>query len=269
MNPVFLSSIVALGVLGLTFGAILAIASRKFAIEVDPRIEELTEILPGANCGGCGYPGCAGYGEAVVTKGESITLCGPGGPETAGNIAQILGVEAQEMVPKIAVVQCGGSHNNARQKYEYDGIKDCNVATLLGGGSKACEFGCLGLGSCVEACPYDAMAMRDDGLPMVFEDKCTGCGLCVTACPKGIMELITATQKVYVACVSHLRAKEVKAVCSVGCTGCGLCANPKFTPSGVVTMNREINLPIIPGKWDDYETAVEKCPTQCFVVREM
>lgn len=267
MNPVILSSVIGLGALGLTFGAILALASKKFAVEVDPRIEEINEVLPAANCGACGYPGCIGYAEAIVTRGESTTLCNPGGNETVAAIASILGIEAEEMIPQIAVVRCGGTHEAAKAKYIYEGIKDCNVATLLGGGAKACEYGCLGLGSCVESCPYDAMAMRDDGLPMVFEEKCTGCGICVTTCPKGIMELIPATQKIYVACVSPKRAKEVKAVCSVGCTGCGLCANPKFTPSGKVKM--ENNIPVIPPDWEDYETSVEKCPTQCFVVRQV
>jgi Na+-translocating ferredoxin:NAD+ oxidoreductase subunit B len=267
MNPIFISSVIGLGLLGLTFGTILAIASKKFAVDVDPRIEKINEALPAANCGGCGYPGCAGYAEAIVTKDESTTLCSPGGKDVVEDIAQILGIEAEEIVPQIAVVRCGGNHEAAKAKYIYDGIKDCNVATLLGGGSKACEYGCLGLGSCVDACPYGAMTMRDDGLPTVFIDKCTGCGICVSTCPKGIMELIPETQKIFVACVSKKRAKEVKAVCSVGCTGCGLCANPKFTPSGVVKM--EDNLPILPSDWEDWQTAVEKCPTKCFAVRDV
>ena len=143
MNPIFLSSVIGLGVLGLTFGAILAFAAKKFAVEVDPRIEEITDVLPAANCGGCGYPGCAGYAEAVVLKNESTTLCSPGGPDTVENMAKILGIEAEEMIPQIAVVRCGGTHESAIAKYDYDGIQDCNVATLLGGGSKACELGCL------------------------------------------------------------------------------------------------------------------------------
>ncbi len=267
MNPVFLSSVIGLGILGLTFGAILAIAAKKFAVDVDPRIEAINEELPAANCGGCGYPGCVGYAEALVVKSESTTLCSPGGVETVEAIAKILGIEAEEMIPQIAIVRCGGTFEAAKSKYIYDGIRDCNVAELLGGGSKACEYGCLGLGSCVVSCPYDAMVMREDGLPKVFEDKCTGCGLCVTACPKGIMELIPENQEIFVGCVSQKRAKEVKAVCSVGCTGCGLCANPKFTPSEKVTM--ENNLPVIPPDWEDYDTSVEKCPTKCFVVRKV
>jgi electron transport complex protein RnfB len=267
MNPVLLASVIGLGGLGITFGAILAFAAKKLAVEVDPRIEQLEEILPGANCGACGYPGCAGYAEAVVTKDEKITLCSPGGQETVEKIARIMGKEAEEMIPMVAVVRCGGSVDKAKSKYIYEGIEDCNVANLLSGGSKACEYGCLGLGTCVKACPYDAMAMRDDGLPMVFEDKCTGCGICVEVCPKGIMELIPRTQKVYVACVSRDRGKDVKAVCSVGCTGCTLCANPKFTPSGKVKMDN--NLPVVPPDWEDYETAVAKCPAKCFVVRDV
>ena len=121
MNPIFLSSIIGLGFLGLTFGAILAIASKKFAVEVDPRIEQITEALPAANCGGCGYPGCAGYAEAIVMKDESTTLCSPGGKDTVEEIANILGIEAEEMIPQIAIVRCGGNHEVAKAKYIYDG----------------------------------------------------------------------------------------------------------------------------------------------------
>ncbi len=266
MNPVLVTSVVGLGALGATFGLILAFAAKKFAVQVDPRIEELEEILPGANCGGCGYPGCAAYAEAVV-KGEDITKCGPGGQETVDRIAEIMGLEVSKMVPKVAIVRCRGGDNEAKHKYVYEGIQDCNAAVLLDGGSKACEYGCLGLGSCVAACPFDAMAMGDNRIPIVFEDKCTGCGLCVEACPKGIMELVPINQTVYVACVSPLRGKDIKNVCSVGCTGCTLCANPKFTPSGKVKM--ENNLPNIPPDWFDYKLAVEKCPTKCLIVREI
>ena len=269
MNPIIIASIIGLGGLGLFFGATLAYASKKFAVEVDPRVEEIDEILPQANCGGCGYPSCSAYAEAVVKGDAPPNLCVVGGQPVAERVASILGVQAEKVEEKIAVVKCGGGYDEAKRKYIYEGIKDCNVAAQLGGGDKACEYGCLGLGSCVEACPYDAMAMNDNGLPVVFDEKCTGCGLCVEACPKGIMQLIPKSQKVYVACVSHDRGKAVTSVCSVGCTGCGLCANPKFTPSGLVKMDREINLPVIPVNWPDYETAVAKCPTKSFVLREV
>ncbi len=265
MNIQVLTALITLGSLGLLFGIILAIASKVFFVKKDARVEKIDGILPQANCGGCGYPGCAAYAEAVVAGDVDIDKCAPGGPETIIKIAEIMGKEATAAEPKIAVVRCQGSHENAKNKFEYTGIKDCNAAVLVSGGHKACEYGCLGFGSCVAACPFDAMAMQENGLPIVFEEKCTGCGNCVEACPKGIMELIPVSQKVYLGCINPGRAKEVKAVCSVGCTGCTLCSKPKITPSGVIKM--ENNLPVVPPVWEDWQMAVEKCPTGSFVVR--
>ena len=265
MNPILLASLISLGGLGLVFGALLAFASKIFSVKVDPRVEQIAEILPNANCGACGYAGCTAFAEAVA-RGEAATnLCIPGGASVAHSIAEIMGVEAKEVTKRVAVVRCGGGKNEAVAKYVYEGLTDCHAAELLGGGSKACKYGCLGLGSCVSACPYDAIAMSDDGLPVVFEEKCIGCGLCAQACPRGIIEMIPITQKVYVACVSHDRGKNVKAVCSVGCTGCTLCASPKFVPSGKVKI--EDNLPTVSSDWEDFSAAVEKCPAKCFVVR--
>lgn len=269
MDIVIISSIVGIGSLGLLFGASLAYASKKFAVEVDPKIEEIIQKLPGANCGGCGYPGCSGYAEAIVKSGAAMTLCSPGGDAVIQNIADIMGVEAIASGEKmVAVVQCRGDNEKAPKRFRYAGITNCHAAQILMGGDKACVYGCLGLGTCVESCPFGAMRMRDNGLPMVNEKKCTACGMCVTACPRGIMKLIPISQKVFIGCVSQNKGKAVKQVCSVGCTGCTLCANPKTTPSGSIKMNG--NLPeIVNIKADDLMTAVEKCPTKSFVVREL
>jgi electron transport complex protein RnfB len=268
MDIVVISSILGIGGLGLLFGASLAYASKKFAVEVDPKIEEILEKLPGANCGGCGYPGCSGYAEAVVKSGASMTLCAPGGQAVIQDIANILGVEAADMGEKmVAVVQCRGDNEKAPKRFHYAGITNCQAAQILMGGDKACVYGCLGLGTCVESCPFGAMRMGEDGLPIVIEEKCTACGNCVSACPRGIMKLIPVSQKVFLGCVSQDKGKAVKQVCKVGCTGCTLCANPKTTPSGSIQMKG--NLPeIVDIKADDLMTAVEKCPTKSFVVRE-
>jgi Na+-translocating ferredoxin:NAD+ oxidoreductase RNF subunit RnfB len=260
-----ISALITLGGLGLLFGAVLAYASKIFHVEKDPRIEQVNEILPQANCGGCGYPGCLNYAEAVVVDEADITLCAPGGDETISKIAQIIGVEAETKNPMVAVVQCQGAHDIAKDKFLYEGIADCNAEDLILRGHKVCEYGCLGHGSCVKACPFDAMAMLDNGLPTVFEDKCTACGICVETCPKGIMQLIPRSQKVFLGCVNQNAGKSVRQACSVGCIGCGLCAKPNVTPSGKIEM--EDNLPIVPADWEDYETAVNKCPTKSFVVR--
>lgn len=267
MNVQLITGIVTLSGLGILFGIILAVASKVFHVEKDPRVEKIDSILPQANCGGCGYPGCAGYAEAVVRGEASIDKCAPGGQETVEQIAEILGVEATASEPKVAVVRCQGSRDKAKDKYEYHGVEDCNAAVLLANGSKACIYGCLGLGSCVKACPFDAMYMQENGLPFVIEEKCTACGNCVEACPKGIMELIPRSQEVFLGCVNQDRGKAVKDVCSVGCTGCTLCTKPKITPSGKLVM--ENNMPKIPSDWTDWENAVLKCPAKSFVVRDV
>jgi Na+-translocating ferredoxin:NAD+ oxidoreductase RNF subunit RnfB len=254
-----------LGGLGLLFGAILAYASRIFYVEKDPRIDTINESLPQANCGGCGYPGCFSYAEAIVKEDTSITLCAPGGEEVIDEIAQILGVEAEAINPMVAVVRCQGSHDLAKDKFKYEGIADCTAETIIHGGHKACEYGCLGHGTCVKACPFDAMAMLDTGLPTVFEDKCTACGICVEVCPKGIMELIPRSQKVFLGCINQNSGKPVREVCKVGCIACGLCAKPNITPSGKIEMKD--NNPDVPADWEDFNMAVKRCPTKSFVVR--
>ena len=265
----FWASVIGLGFLGLLFGSCLAVASKKFAVKIDPRVETVIETLPGTNCGACGYPGCNAYAEAVVQGKVKTNLCTPGGQEVASELAKILGQEAAEVdEPKVAVVQCKGGNNEAKQKFIYQGIEDCHAAELIDGGSKACKYGCLGYGTCVRACPFDAMAMNENGLPIVFEEKCTGCGVCVTVCPRDIMALVPVSQKVYLRCVSQDRGKKVKNVCSVGCTGCTLCANPKVTPSGSIKM--EGFLPVIVDiHADDLAKAVEKCPSNSFGTRDM
>jgi len=267
MDIVVISSILGIGSLGLFFGASLAYASKKFAVEVDPKIEEIIEKLPGANCGGCGYPGCSGYAEAVVKSGASMTLCSPGGDAVIQDIANIMGVKAVEAGEKmVAVVQCRGDNEKAPKRFHYAGITNCHAAQIIMGGDKACIYGCLGLGTCVESCPFGAMKMGEAGLPIVDEDKCTACGMCVSACPRGIMKLIPVSQQVFIGCVSQDKGKAVKQVCKVGCTGCTLCSKPKITPSGSIEMKG--NLPeIVDIKAGDLMNAVQKCPTKSFVVR--
>lgn len=267
MDPMFLYSIIALGGLGLLFGVGLAVASKKFAVEVDPKIEQIIEVLPGANCGACGSPGCAAYADAVASGAVAANKCTPGGAEVAEKVAQIMGITTVETEePKVAVVRCQGSKDKAIDKYIYQGIEDCNAAVLVDGGHKACGYGCLGFGSCVKACPFDAMYMKEDGLPFVIEDKCTACGLCVIACPKGIMELIPRSQDVFLGCVSQDKAKAVKSVCSVGCWACKICTTPKVTPEGAIVM--EGNLPEIKDiNSKDLFTAFKKCPSKSYVVR--
>jgi RnfABCDGE-type electron transport complex B subunit len=259
------AALISLGGIGLAFGLILALASKVFYVEVDPRIDQVEGVLPGAQCGACGQPGCSPYAEAVVKGEMEPNLCKPGGPSVARAVAEILGVEVGEITPMVAVTRCKGGLREAIQRAEYDGIEECNAAALVSGGPKGCVYGCLGFASCVVACPFDAMAMSDNGLPVVFEEKCTGCGSCVAPCPRGIMELVPRDQQVYLGCVSQDRGKDVKAVCNVGCQGCKACTKPKWTPSGKVTMQG--NIPVIANDWEDFNTAIAKCPGKAFMVR--
>lgn len=269
MDSTIIASVVGLGGMGLVFGALLAYASRIFHVDIDPRIEQVMEVLPGANCGGCGYPGCSGYAEAVVKGEAEINLCAPGGADVVAQIASILGKEdAGTGVAMVAAVQCRGGNEEAATRFIYQGILDCTAAQMIASGFKDCTYGCLGLGNCVKACPFDALRMTSNGLPEVDEDKCTACGLCVKVCPRNIMTLIPKTQRIFVGCVSRDRGKSVKVACKVGCIGCTRCANPKVTPSGSIRMDN--NLPqIINPDADDLQSAVESCPTKSFSIRRV
>ena len=262
MSPLFIYTLVTLGGVGFILGALLAFASKKFAVEVNPQVEAVIEALPGANCGGCGYPGCAVYAESVVFKGVDSTLCAPGGQDVIHNISEIMGLEKTEAVRKVAYLHCAGSKEKAKDKYIYDGIKDCRKAVLIGGGPKACGYGCIGYGSCVKVCQFDALSMGDDGLPVVDMAACTGCGACVRECPLNLFHLHTDDTRIYLACSSHDKGKVAKSVCSVGCIGCGICV--KVTDGDDIEMND--NLPVI-----NYASSINlvvanyKCPTKSYI----
>lgn len=264
------SAIIVMGSLGLLFGAGLAVASKIFAVQKDPRAEQIEAVLPGANCGACGAPGCSGYAEGVVEGKYGVSGCPVGGAAVAQQVAAIMGLEAGDVMPQVAVVCCRGDHENAVNRAQYEGVQDCKAASLIDNGAKGCVYGCLGLGTCVKACLFDALVMQDNGLPRVIEGKCTGCGACVKACPRGIMALIPANQEVYLACVSKDFGKAVKAVCKVGCIGCSMCAKETVTPHEIIVMDGK--LPVV--RYDkvqdpstDLNNAVAKCPSKTFVVR--
>ncbi|MFC1726373.1 RnfABCDGE type electron transport complex subunit B [candidate division KSB1 bacterium] len=259
-----LAAVLAIGGLAFIFGAVLSYASKIFAVKIDERVEKISEILPGANCGGCGAPGCSAYAELVVKGTLPIDACAPGGSAVASLIAGILGQGPVEVIEKRAVVKCSGSHENAVLKYEYYGIESCKSAVLIDEGPKACKYACVGFGDCVSSCPFDAMYMMDNALPFVIEEKCTACGNCVDACPRNIMDILPKSEVIFVGCMSQGRAKEVKSACKVGCTGCSLCAQEKITPGEAITMNG--NLPELHYDKDhEFENAVAKCPSKIFV----
>ena len=243
--------------IGGALGLLLFVASRAFAVKVDPRIEKIGAALPGVNCGGCGYAGCSGYAEAVVNEGAAVDLCAPGGADCARAVAEVMGVEFGGADRKVSVLACRGTREHAGDKYEYFGVNDCRAAALLHDGPKACRYGCLGLGSCVAACPFDALVMDEDGLPHVIEELCTACGKCVTVCPRDLFTLRSEKQTVLVACSSHDPGKVVNKACKVGCIACRKCEKTcKFDAIHVVD-----GLPVI-----DYEkckncaACVKACP---------
>ncbi|MGQ9778967.1 MAG: RnfABCDGE type electron transport complex subunit B [Bacillota bacterium] len=252
-----LTSLLLLGGLGALFGLLLAFAAKKFAVEADPRIDEIEKILPGANCGACGYPGCRGAAEAIVEGRAPITVCPVGKAAVAEKIGAVMGVAVEANVPKKAVVLCRGGREDCPDRFVYRGVPDCRAAHRLAGGPKACEYGCLGLGTCVAACPFGAIRLNEQGLPEIGPE-CTGCGLCVRACPRGIITLIPADRKVAViACRNRRRGAEVRKICRVGCLGCGLCA--RNCPEKAIAIVE--NLAVIdPEKCTGCGLCLEKCP---------
>ena len=253
-----LKAIILLGGLGLIFGAILAYASKKFAVEVDEREEKILEVLPGANCGGCGFPGCGGLAAAIVKGDAPVNGCPVGGPSVAEKIGKIMGVSSSSEQRKVAAVKCSGTCEKAREKYEYQGIKDCRVAASLIGGSKSCNAGCLGFGTCVSACKFDAIKI-EYGIAVVDEEKCVNCGKCMEVCPKMLIVEKPAVKEVFVKCNSHEFGKAVKINCSAGCIGCGACV--KACPVEAITLDNKLAV-IDQEKCIGCKVCVEKCPTK-------
>lgn len=228
MSSTVLITIISLSSLGLIAAVILYFVAQKFKVFEDPRIDQVEEALPAANCGGCGFAGCRNFAEALV-KAETFDglNCPVGGAETMAKVAQILGKVAPEVEPRVAVVRCNGTPEFRARTTIYDGASDCTIAHNLYGGETGCAYGCLGLGECVEACDFEAMYMdKESGLPRIIDDKCVACGACVEACPRNIIELrkkAKKDRKIYVSCVNEDKGGPARKACKVACIGCGKC----------------------------------------------
>ena len=255
------SSIIVLGVIGLASAVILYFVAQKFKVEEDTRIDEVAELLPGANCGGCGYPGCRGFAEACV-KADSLEnmLCPVGGLPVMCKVSEFLGHAVCQATPKIAVVRCNGSCANRPRTNKFDGAKNCKIATQLYAGETNCSYGCLGFGDCAAACQFDAIKINTEtGIPEVDEEKCTACGACVKACPKKVIELRNKGVKgrrVFVSCINKDKGGVARKACSAACIGCGKCQ--KVCPFGAIKV--ENNLAYI-----DFELcrSCRKCVNEC------
>ena len=229
MTTTIIWTIVILAGLGLLLSLVLFFVAKKFKVEEDPRIDEVEKVMPGANCGGCGFAGCRAFADAAV-KAPNLdnNYCPVGGNEVMKKVAAILGYEVKEKAPMVAVVRCNGSCANRPTVNVYDGDRSCKVKAALYAGDTACQFGCLGCGDCVEACQFGALSMDSEtGLPVVDESKCTACGACVKACPKAIIELRNKGprgMREYVSCVNKDKGPAAKKACAAACIGCSLCA---------------------------------------------
>ena len=227
-----LLAILVLSVVALLFGLLLAAASRIFAVRTDPRLAEIEACLVGANCGGCGYPGCANCAAAILSGEAPVNACSAAGNEGAAKIARILGKEAPEQEPMVAHVICNGG-TAAQDRYaSYVGLRDCAAAAKIAGGPKECAYGCLGFGNCVEACRFDAIRLNDRGVAVVDREKCTDCGACRAACPRHLIVRVPKAQKVFVNCANPEKGAAAMRVCENSCIGCGLCQ--KYCPAEAI-----------------------------------
>ena len=255
---VVLVSVLVVGGAGLIIGLLLGLAGKKFAVEVDERETLVREALPGNNCGGCGYPGCDGAAAAVV-KGEApVTVCPVGGAACAKAIGEIMGQEVGETVRMTAFIKCGGDCEKAKTNYDYTGVEDCAMVPFVpGGGAKKCSYGCLGYGSCVKACAFDAIRIVN-GVAVVDKEACKACGVCVRTCPKHLIELVPyAGADYHVVCNSSDKGKLVMDACEIGCIGCKKCE--KNCPSEAIKVENGV-AHIDYEKCTNCGTCMEVCP---------
>lgn len=257
-----ITATVIVGVVGLVVGLFLGIAAISFKVEVDEREEAILEVLPGNNCGGCGYAGCSGLAAAIV-KGEApVNACPVGGENVGNKVAEIMGVEAGSSNKQVAFVHCKGDCNKAKIDYKYYGVEDCAMVSFVpGGGPKSCNYGCLGFGNCVKACPFDAIHIVD-GIAVVDKEACKACGKCVVACPKNLISLVPYDAKHIVACSSKDKGPVAMKACDVACIGCGLCK--KNCPNEAIEVV-DFHAVIDQEKCTKCGKCAEVCPKKCIL----
>ena len=255
----YFAPVIILSGLGILFGLSLAYAAKKFHVPLDPKLEKVISTLPGSNCGACGKAGCIGFAEAL-SKGEvDLNSCAVCEPEAREAIANILSLSLKEKVKTVAVLHCQGG-KRVKDKFLYQGMRDCLAATLVLGGHKECYWDCLGFGSCVAVCPFGAISMNEDtGLPVIDESKCTACDNCVKVCPKNLFSLVPVASKIYIACTSQDLGKVVMKACGVGCIGCKKCE--KICPEEAIAVVDNL-AKIDYSKCNGCLECVKVCPTK-------
>ncbi|MCL2105261.1 MAG: RnfABCDGE type electron transport complex subunit B [Kiritimatiellaeota bacterium] len=248
-----------IGGVGLVSAAALAIADKFLSVPEDPRVQKLTECLPGANCGGCGFAGCADYARAIALDGAEINLCAPAGGAGVAAIAAVMGREAgADPERKVALVLCCGDSTEAVRRAHYNGIADCAAAHATAGGDKGCTYGCLGYASCARACPEGGIRMVN-GIAVVDRDACITCGHCVSACPRKLIKLVPASAEIHVLCSSKDKGPAVKKVCGTGCIGCRICTK---LSGGAIAMDGHLAVVDYTKELKDPEL-IAKCPGHC------
>lgn len=257
----FLTAVGAIGGLAVLLATLVAVANRKLYVLEDPRIDAVEDMLPHANCGACGFPGCRPFAEAVVLGKALPGKCSVSSDDGRAAIASFLGVELGAEEKRVARLACAGGDNVARVHARYDGLESCTAAALVAGGGKGCFWGCLGLADCERSCNFDAIAMNANNLPVVDEQKCTACGDCVIACPKDLFSLHAESHRLWVACKSQAAGDEILADCQVACTACGRCA---MDAPNLIAMQG--NLPVVDySKKHQTKDPIQRCPTGAIV----
>ncbi len=257
---VVVTAVGALGALTFVLATLLVLANRKLQVEEDPRIDVVEDMLPHANCGACGYPGCRPFAEALVALKATPGKCTVSNDEDRNRIAQFLGVDVGTEEKRVARLACAGGTNVARNHARYLGLQSCRAAAQVAGGGKGCFWGCLGLGDCEDVCGFDAITLNAHALPVVDVELCTACGDCVTGCPKDLFSIHPISHQLWVQCRSLERGDELLEDCEVACTACGKCA---MDAPGLVTMQG--NLPVINYSQRQLQKAVDRCPTGAIV----